>query len=447
MTQAVRPGRSAAPELVMGRYRLAERIGAGGSAEVWRGVDERLARPVAVKLLHAHLLRDDGARERFEREARAAAALSHPGIVAVYDVDASALGAAIIFELVDGETLADRLARSGPLAPAEVARIGAELAEALQHAHERGVIHRDVKPGNVLLSNDGRARLVDFGIARVLDAEAAKLTSAGMIAGTLRYLAPEQLAGAEASEASDLYALGTVLYEMATGRPAFSAPTPVALAEAQAHVPADPAGVPSELAAVWREALDPDPARRPARAADMAAQLRAIAGTPIRPSEGPMTAAPGVPAADDGQGAHVSGSELTPPFARSEAPTVLIASPSLSEVPSPRAVPDGADHEVDIVVPWPALAGTRARLGRTGRELLRALLPALLVGALVLAVVLFVGPGIGGSTTPGGITERTPTPAVTVQPSETPAATPTPQEPAGGGNGGGKGKGKGKGGG
>ena len=278
MTDVARRPRPAASALVMGRYRLQERLGLGGSAEVWRGVDERLERPVAIKVLHPHLLPDEAARARFEREARAAAALAHPGIVAVFDVEASASRAAIIFELVDGETLADRLAREGALAPAEAARIGAELAEALAHAHERGIVHRDVKPGNVLLERDGRARLVDFGIARLLERESAHLTTAGMVTGTLRYLAPEQLSGEEASPSTDLYALGAVVFEMLAGRPAFEATTPVALVEAQRHPPDAIAGVPPGLAAISLEALDPDPARRPASAAAMAADLRAWTG-------------------------------------------------------------------------------------------------------------------------------------------------------------------------
>jgi hypothetical protein len=277
MTDVARHPRPANSERVMGRYRLEERLGLGGSAEVWRGVDERLGRPVAIKLLHPHLLPDEAARARFEREARAAAALAHPGIVAVFDVEASASRAAIIFELVDGETLADRLAREGSLAPPEAARIGAEVAEALAHAHERGIVHRDVKPGNVLLERDGRARLVDFGIARLLERESAHLTTAGMVTGTLRYLAPEQLAGEEASPSTDLYALGAVLFEMLAGKPAFEATAPVALVEAQRHPP-EIARLPPGLAAISLSALDPDPAQRPVSAAAMAADLRAWTG-------------------------------------------------------------------------------------------------------------------------------------------------------------------------
>jgi serine/threonine-protein kinase len=259
----------------MGRYRLEELLGMGASAEVWRAHDERLDRPVAVKVLHPHLLPDAAARRRFRSEARAAAVLAHPGIVTVYDTDATPSRSVIVFELVDGETLAELLARHGRLAPAEAARIGAELADALQHAHERGVLHRDVKPGNVIVDRTGRARLVDFGIARLLQAEAAHLTAAGSITGTLRYMSPERLAGAEATPAADLYALGAVLHEMLTGGPPFHASTPVELVRAQATPPERLAAVPHPLAALVRQALEPDPKRRPPDGAAMASRLRA----------------------------------------------------------------------------------------------------------------------------------------------------------------------------
>ncbi|MEP6681282.1 MAG: serine/threonine-protein kinase, partial [Chloroflexota bacterium] len=156
------------PQIVLDRYRLVERIAAGGSAEVWRARDEHLDRAVAVKRLHPHLLPDELSRQRLAAEARAAAALSHPGIVGIYDVDTTGAWPALVMELVDGESLAARLAREGPLSERVTAGIGADLADALYHAHKRGVIHRDLKPGNVLLDSAGRARLADFGIARSL---------------------------------------------------------------------------------------------------------------------------------------------------------------------------------------------------------------------------------------------------------------------------------------
>ena len=404
----------------MGRYRLEERLGLGGSAEVWRGVDERLGRPVAIKLLHPHLLPDDAARARFEREARAAAALAHPGIVAVFDVEASATRAAIIFELVDGETLADRLARDGALPPAEAARIGAELAEALAHAHERGIVHRDVKPGNVLLDRDGRARLVDFGIARLLELESAHLTTAGTITGTLRYLAPEQLAGDEATPATDLYALGAVMFEMLAGRPAFEASTPLALVEAQRHPPRAIPGVPAGLAAVSLEALDPDPIRRPASAAAMAADLRAWAGhrIPVQTEMAPAAASV------------ISSAEVT----GSDDPTVVAQIPEVADPTAEsglswtgtidgRAAPEEAG--------WPL--GDEPRLGRRGRRS-AWLAPVIAVAAVALAAVLVAGlvvPALfGGLATKGpgaGVVgpSASPTGSSTASPTSTPSAAPS----------------------
>ncbi|HUH17270.1 MAG TPA: serine/threonine-protein kinase, partial [Methylomirabilota bacterium] len=180
--------------LVLNRYRLIERLATGGSAEVWRAHDEQLARPVAVKRLHPHLLPDEASRKRLAVEARAVAGLSHPVILSVYDVDVTGEAPALVMELVDGESLAARIERDGPLPEREAVRITADLADALYHAHQQGVIHRDVKPGNVLLARDGGTRLVDFGIAHSLASSADRLTLAGSVIGTLRAMAPEQLA-------------------------------------------------------------------------------------------------------------------------------------------------------------------------------------------------------------------------------------------------------------
>ena len=260
--------------VVMGRYRLDERLGIGGSAEVWRARDEQLSRLVAVKLLHPHLLPDEASRRRFEAEARAASGLSHPGIVSVYDLEATPHGSAIVFELVEGESLAARLARDGALPDREAAAVAAQVADALYHAHQRGVIHRDVKPGNILLTTDGRARLVDFGIARSLQEGNANLTATGTIMGTLRYMAPEQLMGEPVTPRTDVYAVGAVLYEMLTGRPPFPAQNPLALAEAQRGSPDPIAGVSPQLARIALTALEHDVARRHRTAGVMAELLR-----------------------------------------------------------------------------------------------------------------------------------------------------------------------------
>ena len=288
--------------LILDRYRLVERIAAGGSAEVWRARDEQLDRPVAVKRLHPHLLPDDASRQRLVAEARAAARLSHPVIVGIYDVDDTGESPAIVMELVDGESLAARIERDGPLPEREAVRITADVAEALYHAHQQGVVHRDVKPGNVLLAEDGRTRLVDFGIAHSLAASAERLTLDGTVIGTLRAMAPEQLSGGPITPRTDLYGLGVVLLEALTGRPPYAATTPVALAEAQRGGPPAVDGVDPALAALLLASLAHDPADRPLHAGALASALRSwLAGDP---SPAAAMAPAGVVA---GSARHVSG--------------------------------------------------------------------------------------------------------------------------------------------
>jgi serine/threonine-protein kinase len=261
-------------QLILDRYRLIERIAVGGSAEVWRAHDEHLDRPVAVKRLHPHLLPDDASRKRLSAEARAAAGLSHPVIVGVYDSDATGGVPALVMELVDGESLSARLDRDGPLPARDAAEVTADIAEALYHAHQRGVIHRDVKPGNVLLARDGRTRLVDFGIAHSLAASAERLTMPGTVMGTLRAMSPEQLAGGPITPRTDLWGLGVVLHEALIGRPPYPSSTPIELAEAQRAGPPRLDGVDPALAGVVRACLSPDPADRPLHAGALASALR-----------------------------------------------------------------------------------------------------------------------------------------------------------------------------
>jgi serine/threonine-protein kinase len=267
--------------LILDRYRLIERIAAGGSAEVWRAQDEQLDRPVAVKRLHPHLLPDEASRRRLVAEARAAGALSHPVIVGVYDVDATGESPALVMELVEGESLAARIERDGPLEERAAAALTADLAEALYHAHQRGVIHRDVKPGNVLLAADGRTRLVDFGIAHSLAPSAERLTLAGTVMGTLRAMAPEQLTGGPITPRTDLYGLGVVLHEALTGHAPYPATSPVALADAQRSGPPAMGGIDPALAAVIAACLSYDPTSRPLHAGALATALRDwLAGDP-----------------------------------------------------------------------------------------------------------------------------------------------------------------------
>ena len=269
-------------QLILDRYRLIERIAFGGSAEVWRAHDEQLDRQVAVKRLHPHLLPDASSRKRLAAEARAAAGLSHPVIVDVYDVDATGEMPALVMELVDGESLSARIERGGPLDPRQAAGIAADVAEGLFHAHQRGVVHRDVKPGNVLLASDGRTRLVDFGIAHSLAESAERLTVTGTVIGTMSAMAPEQLAGGPITPRTDLYGIGVVLHEALTGRPPYPAGSPLALAEAQRAGMPPIDGVDPTLAAIVAACLAVEPENRPLHAGALAVALRAwLAGDPV----------------------------------------------------------------------------------------------------------------------------------------------------------------------
>jgi serine/threonine-protein kinase len=331
-----------AEPLILDRYQLLERLAVGGSAEVWRARDEQLGRDVAVKRLHPHLVPDDASRKRLAAEARAAAGLSHPAIVGIYDIDATGESPALVMELVDGESLAARIARAGPLPAAEAAAVTADIAEALFHAHQLGVIHRDVKPGNVLLSHDGRTRLVDFGIAHSLATAAERLTLTGTVVGTLHAMAPEQLSGGPITPRTDLYGLGVVLHEALTGRQPYPATSPVALADAQRAGPPDLAGVEPALAAVITGCLAFASTDRPLHAGALAAALRAwLAG-----DSAPALALGTAPAAVDAA-------------AVTQARPVIAAAPpaSAAVAPAPAAAPDVGARRGSSVAPLAAVAG------------------------------------------------------------------------------------------
>ena len=253
-----------------GRYELADVLGAGAMARVWRATDLVLGREVAVKVLDPALARDPEYVARFAREARNAAMLpTHPGIVTIFDSGAADGAAYLVMELVTGRTLAEVLARQGALDPAEACRIAAAVCQALSVAHQAGLVHRDVKPGNIMLTDAGGVKVVDFGIARAQSGEA--LTRAGAVLGSPSYMAPEQITGAAVDARTDLYALGVVLFQMLTGTPPFAdADSFAVLHRHLGEIPPPPSalrpGLPYRLDQTVACLLAKDPAHRPATA-------------------------------------------------------------------------------------------------------------------------------------------------------------------------------------
>src|SRR5579862_457791 len=217
------------PRVFSDRYELTHLIARGGMAEVYRARDRLLDRPVALKVLFPELSVDRAFVERFRREAQAAAKLSHPNIVPVFDWGEDTGSYFIVMEFVDGRPLSAVLRETGPLDPARAAGITTQVAAALASAHRHGVVHRDIKPGNVLITNDGQVKVTDFGIARAVNTEES-LTQTGAVMGTATYFSPEQAEGIGVDARSDIYSLGVVLFEMLTGRPPFLGDTPVSVA-------------------------------------------------------------------------------------------------------------------------------------------------------------------------------------------------------------------------
>ena len=265
--------------VLAGRYRLVARVGEGGMAVVYRAVDELLGRPVAVKVLREAFRGDAEFVERFRREAQAAASLSHPNVVQVFDVGRDQDRPFMVMELVDGRSLKEILRERGRLEiPAAVA-IAVGVARALAHAHRHGLIHRDIKPHNILLTTEGMVKVADFGIARA--ASATSLTQAGTVLGSVHYFSPEQARGQAIGTASDLYSLGVVLFEMLAGRLPFVADSPIAVAlqhlnEAPPRLRALRPEVSAELESLVMHLLAKDPSRRPPSADAVAEQLRRL---------------------------------------------------------------------------------------------------------------------------------------------------------------------------
>ncbi len=357
-----------AGQRIAGRYQLNRRIAVGGMGEVWEAADLRLGRSVAVKVLRPELSDDPEFLHRFRIEARTVASLDHPHIASVYDYgeDDGPVGggrtAYLVMELVRGEPLSSRISR-GPIDAAETLRIIEQAAGALAAAHERGYVHRDVKPGNILLRTDGVVKLTDFGIAKA--AGAVPVTRSGMVMGTAHYIAPEQASGGEAGSTGDVYSLGVVGYECLAGYRPFQGENAVVVAMMQ--VRDEPPALPDEVPAAVREliaaVLVKDPAQRYADGGEFAAAVAAVRRSEVPPwPSGAATPALGasvpVPVAARRMGPPSGSSRSTPPTER-----LLLA-------------------------PAPGPSGS----------LLLVLFLILTVAALLLGV--FVVPGLFGSTTP-----------------------------------------------
>jgi serine/threonine-protein kinase len=267
--------------LVGERFRLEEKIGSGGMSSVYRAFDPTLERHVAIKLMHRDISSDPDQLERFRREARAVAQLNHPHVVTVIDAGEDEGAPYIVFEYVEGETLKRRIRRLGRLPVPEAVAYAIEIGRALECAHSNKLVHRDVKPQNVLIDLDGRAKVTDFGIARSMDAQG--LTATGRVLGTTDYVSPEQALGHDVTEQSDVYSLGIVLYEMLTGEVPFKADTQVAVAMKHVREPLPDVQrrrpeLSAALAAVVERATAKETANRYATVADMVHELEEVLG-------------------------------------------------------------------------------------------------------------------------------------------------------------------------
>lgn len=291
-------GQGTPVEQTLGRYRIVEKVGAGGMGEVYRARDQHLARDVAIKVLPPGALIDESARKRFHKEALILSQLNHPNIATIHDFDTQQGVDFLVMEYIPGITLSDKVA-AGPLPEKEVVRLGEQVAEGLSAAHEQGVIHRDLKPGNLRVTSDGRLKILDFGLAKLWHPVAASAATDSFsetqaMAGTLPYMAPEQLLGAEIDARTDIHAAGSVLYEMATGqRPFAKLEHAQLIAAILGQVPTPPGQlnpqVSPELARIIGKCLEKEPENRYQSAKEIAVDLRRLgvpsAGTPMRAAE------------------------------------------------------------------------------------------------------------------------------------------------------------------
>lgn len=405
---AVPPNRRSGVRQLGNRYSLVKRLAVGGMGEVWEGYDAVLDRAVAVKILRDDLVDAPGFLTRFRAEARHTAGLAHPGIAAVFDYgedghDDQCL-AYLVMELVDGRPLSQMMAERGPVPSGMAMGLLAQVADALQAAHARGVVHRDVKPGNVLVRPNGTIKVTDFGVARAVDA--TSITEVGHMVGTARYMSPEQANGSDVGPASDLYSLGVIGYEMLVGHPPFTAENPAALAFAHAHNPPPdlPDNVPAPVRSFIARTLSKDPAQRPADAAAFAEEARL----------------------------------LQPPVEATEANDVPTRIMQAGD-PSPTAImPAGSVRRGDAL-------GVVAEISAERRR--RRWVIATAIAAVVVLLIAFAQRGVDDMPSNLSVTSTEPPPSstiVTAPPTTVAVVTPVAGNGNGSGNGHGKGKGKDK---
>lgn len=394
-------GVTAAGDIISERYILDRPIGSGGMATVWRARDQVTGQDVALKRMHARVQDDPDLIERFRREAQAVSRLSHPAIVRLLDEGSDDDGPYIVFELVEGTDLKTLIRQRGPLPPETAASVVSQVARGLELAHRQGVIHRDIKSHNVLVTDDGVAKLTDFGIARLLDGDQGGLTRTGTVLGTSDYLAPEQARGLGVDGRSDVYSLGIVLYECLTGELPFPADTPMGVAQRQVRDPLpDPrtvvATVPPYLAGATLRACEKEPSARFSTALEMSdALLDAPQGTtgvlPIVTvaADDAVTGALGItPAPDDA-------APPAPPVGDDDGAT------SVRQAAVGAPAPDAHPAEVPPAVPVDAPA-TDPVVHTASKQRSRRLWPGFMAAGLILALVVvgvFIVWGGGGGGT------------------------------------------------
>jgi serine/threonine-protein kinase len=396
--------------LIGGRYRLIAPLGEGGMATIWRAVDEQLDREVAVKLLRTQFGNDTGFAARFKQEARAAGSLAHHNIVPVYDygTDAEDGTQYIVMQLVEGDDLASVLRERTALSTDDAVRVAIGVASALEAAHRRGIVHRDVKPGNILITDEGDVKVTDFGIARAVSE--ASMTVTGTTLGSVHYFSPEQARGDEVTGASDVYSLGIVLYEMLTGRRPFEGDSAAGVALKRLNEDPPPPGtfrpVPSGLAAIVMRALQRDPERRFPDAGSFAEALRVWQRDPAAGAAAAGAVAAGTAAGAAGL-AVASGSRPG-----EEAPVPPSGEPTVY-VPPPVARPsDRAAGRTNVNVPPPRRPGPPPPVERQGQPWwmwLLALLAIVLLGAIGFLGAQIIG-GLGPGGTPGASAATFPMP-------------------------------------